>query len=66
VPFRKFAASVGSSLWFVPVMCVLVGVVISSVTITVDRAFDYQALPQQLVGRPTSANAILTTIAVSM
>jgi uncharacterized membrane protein len=66
VLFRKFAANVGSSLWFVPVMCVLVGVAIYFVTITLDRAFDYQALPEQLVGRPTSANAILTTIAVSM
>src|SRR5688500_8250524 len=28
--------------------------------------FDYQVLPQVIVGRPTSATAILTTIAVSM
>ena len=63
---RKFAVSVGSSLWFVPVMCVLAGAAISFVTIAVDRAFDYQAIPQQIVGRPTSANAILGTIAVSM
>ena len=47
-------------------MCVLVGVVISSVTIGLDRAFDYEAIPQELVGRPTSATAILNTIAVSM
>jgi uncharacterized membrane protein len=66
VQLRKLAASVGSSIWFVPVTCVLVGVAISFVTITLDRMFDYQVLPQQLVGRPTSANAILTTIAVSM
>ncbi len=63
---RKFVVSVGSSLWFVPVMCVLAGAAISFGTITLDRAFDYQAIPQVLVGRPTSANAILTTIAVSM
>ena len=63
---RKLAVSVGSSLWFVPVMCVLAGAAISFGTITLDRAFDYQAIPQVLVGRPTSANAILTTIAVSM
>ena len=63
---RKLAVSVGSSLWFVPVMCVLAGAAISFGTISLDRAFDYQALPQVLVGRPTSANAILTTIAVSM
>ena len=63
---RKLAVSVGSSLWFVPVICVLAGAAISFGTITLDRAFDYQALSQVLVGRPTSANAVLTTIAVSM
>ena len=63
---RKLGVSVGSSLWFVPVVCVLGGVAISFGTISLDRAFDYQAIPQALVGRPTSANAILTTIAVSM
>jgi uncharacterized membrane protein len=63
---RKLVVSVGSSLWFVPVMCVLAGAAISFGTISLDRAFDYQAIPQVIVGRPTSANAILTTIAVSM
>jgi uncharacterized membrane protein len=66
VLLRKFARGVGSSLWFVPVVCVLAGAAISFGTITLDRAFDYQALSQVLVGRPTSANAVLTTIAVSM
>ena len=63
---RKLAVSVGSSLWFVPVMCVLAGVAISFGTIALDRAFEYHAIPQSLVGRPTSATAILNTIAVSM
>jgi uncharacterized membrane protein len=64
--FRKVTVSVGSSLWFVPVMCVLAGVAISVGTLALDRAFDYGAIPQHLVGRPTSATAILTTIAASM
>jgi uncharacterized membrane protein len=63
---RKLAVSVGSSLWFVPVLCVVAGGAISFGTIAVDRAYDYEALPQSVVGRPTSATAILTTIAVSM
>jgi uncharacterized membrane protein len=63
---RKLAVSVGSSLWFVPVMCVLAGAAISFGTIALDRAFDYQAIPQELVGRPTSATAILSTIAASV
>jgi uncharacterized membrane protein len=64
--WRKLAASIGTSLWFVPVMCVLAGAALSFGTLTLDRAFDYQAIPQELVGRPTSATAILTTIAASM
>ena len=63
---RKLVVSVGSSLWFLPVMCVLAGAAISFGTIAFDRFFDYEAIPQVLVGRPTSATAILTTIAVSM
>jgi uncharacterized membrane protein len=47
-------------------MCVVAGAAISFGTIAFDRASDYQAIPQVLVGRPTSANAILSTIAVSM
>ncbi len=47
-------------------MCVLAGVAISFGTISLDRAYDYQAIPQALVGRATSANMILSTIAVSM
>ncbi len=64
--FSKLIGHVASSLWFVPVMCVLAGVVISFGTITLDRAFDYDAIPQSLVGGPTAAAEILSTIAVSM
>jgi uncharacterized membrane protein len=64
--FRKLTVSVGSSLWFVPVMCVLAGGAISFGTLALDRAFDYEAIPEGLVGHPTSATAILNTIAASM
>jgi hypothetical protein len=43
---RKLAVSVGSSLWFLPVMCVLAGAAISFGTIALDRVFDYEAIPQ--------------------
>ena len=46
VRLRKLSVSVGSSLWFLPVMCVLAGAAISFVTIALDRVFDYQAIPQ--------------------
>jgi len=55
-----------SSLWFVPVLCVLAGVCISLGTLALDRLFDYQAISQSLVGGPDAAEAILSTVAASM
>ena len=55
-----------SSLWLVPVLCVLAGVGISVATIAVDRTFGYDALPRSLVSGPDAATAILTTVAASM
>jgi uncharacterized membrane protein len=47
-------------------MCVLAGVVLSFVTIAIDRAGDYELVPQQLTGGPDAAVQILSTIAASM
>jgi uncharacterized membrane protein len=55
-----------SSLWFVPVLCVLAGACISAGTIALDRAFDYKAIPRSFVGGPDAATAILSTVAASM
>jgi uncharacterized membrane protein len=60
------SASVRSSLWFIPVMCVLGGVAVSIGTIAVDRWFDFSAVPRSLTGGPDAATAILETIALSM
>ena len=38
----KLINSVGQSLWFVPVLCVLLGAVLSFATIAIDRHFDYK------------------------
>jgi uncharacterized membrane protein len=59
-------SSVRSSLWFIPVMCVLAGVVVSTGTIAVDRAAGFDLIPGWLTGGPDAAMGILTTIAVSM
>lgn len=45
--------SVRSSLWFVPVMCVLAGVVLSILTIAVDRANGFEVIPRWLTADPT-------------
>ena len=55
-----------SSLWFVPVLCVLAGACISAATIGLDRLFDYKAIPRSFVGGPDAAIAILSTVAASM
>jgi uncharacterized membrane protein len=66
VTMAKLSRSIGSSLWFVPVVCVLAGAAISFGTIAVDRYFEYEAIPEDLVGGPEAASQILATIATSM
>jgi uncharacterized membrane protein len=62
----KLLIHVRSSLWFIPVLCVLAGVAIALGTVTLDRLFDYKMIPRSVVGGPAAANAILSTVAVSM
>ena len=47
-------------------MCVLAGLLLSLVTLAVDRATGFEAIPRWLTGGPDAAMGILTTIAVSM
>jgi uncharacterized membrane protein len=54
------------SLWFIPVVSVLGGVLLSLATIAVDRRYGYEAIPSQLVGDQNAVTAILSTIAASM
>ena len=60
------SSRVWSSLWFIPVLCVLAGVLVSIGTIAVDRATGFELIPRWLTGGPDAAMGILTTIAVSM
>jgi uncharacterized membrane protein len=63
---RRLLVHLRSSLWFVPVLCVLAGAGIAVGTIALDRFSDYKAVPQSLVGDPAAARAILSTVAVAM
>ena len=56
----------GSTLWFIPVMCVLAGEMLSLGTIAVDRSLDYQVVPEWISGGPDASLNILETIAASM
>ena len=57
---------VRNSLWFIPVVCVLIGLLLSVVTNWIDEAFDHELIPTWLTGDPDTAVAILSTIAASM
>jgi uncharacterized membrane protein len=59
-------SGMASSLWLIPVLCVLAGLVLSLLTLAVDRAFGFGVIPRWLTGGPDAAMGILTTIAVSM
>jgi uncharacterized membrane protein len=63
---KRLLTHLQSSLWFVPVLCVLAGAAISFVTIAIDRAFDYEAIPRALIGGPDAATEVLSTVAASM
>ncbi|WP_172979840.1 DUF2254 domain-containing protein [Agromyces agglutinans] len=63
--YKQFR-NVMTSLWLVPVLCVLLGIGISFTTIAIDRATGFRALPEDLVGGPEAALEILTTVAASM
>jgi uncharacterized membrane protein len=60
---RKY---LGSSLWFVPVLCVLAGIGLAFGTIALDRLADGSLVPRSLSGDPDAALAILMTVAASM
>lgn len=62
----KLYTNVRSSLWLIPVLCVLVGASISFATIALDRATNYGLVPPSLVGTPDAALQILATVATSM
>src|SRR6478672_8083563 len=63
---RRGAPDYGAALWLVPVTCILIGLVISVITISVDKWFDYDLIPRTFTGGPDAALQILSTIAASM
>ncbi|MGI8756837.1 MAG: DUF2254 domain-containing protein [Acidimicrobiales bacterium] len=62
----KLLSSVRTGLWFVPVICVLGGVLLSFGTIAIDRHYDFKIIPSSLTGGPDAALSILSTVAASM
>ena len=63
---HRLLRHIRSSLWFVPVVCVLSGAILSFGTIGIDKAHDFELVPESLTGGPDAAVAILSTVAASM
>jgi len=62
----RVAANVRSGLWFVPVMCVIAGVVLSYLTLWIDQLSGYDLIPRSFTGGPDAALTILGAVAASM
>lgn len=62
----KLYTNVRTSLWLVPVLCVVLGASSAFATIAIDRANDYLLVPPSVVGGPDAALGILTTVAAAM
>ena len=63
---HRIVDHVRSSLWFIPVLCVLAGAALSFGAIGIDNAFNATLLPSWLTVGPDAAVAILSTVAASM
>jgi uncharacterized membrane protein len=58
--------AVRTSLWLVPLLCLLAGVLLVSLTLAIDRATDYTLVSQTVTGTPSDAQTILSTVASAM
>lgn len=67
---RRFTFLLGhrlrTDLWLIPFACAIAGMVLSFVTIAIDRATDGELVSQSITGDPNAGLQILGTVAVSM
>jgi uncharacterized membrane protein len=64
--YARIMVHVRSSLWVIPVLCVVAGALIAGGTLALDRHWGYDAIPRSFVGSPSAASAVLSTVAVAM
>jgi len=55
-----------TSLWLIPFACALAGIVLSLLTVGIDRAVGDGLVPRSITGDPSSALIVLSTVAASM
>src|SRR5881227_2131739 len=58
--------ALGQRLWVIPSLGVVAGIVLSLVTVAIDRRNENGLLSQSIVGNATDARSILTTIATAV
>lgn len=63
---HRITSHLRGSLWFVPVLCVGAGVLLSFATLWIDGQTNYDLVPRSFTGGPDAALAILGAIATSM
>src|SRR5919107_5513111 len=61
----RFLHAVRSSLWLVPLVCVLAGVLIALGTLLLDRRSGYTLVPQSVTGTPSDAQTTLSVFATA-
>jgi len=54
---------VRSSMWLVPMVCLIAGLALAVGTLALDRMTDYQLVPSSLTGTPSDAQTILSSFA---
>jgi uncharacterized membrane protein len=62
----RFVHALRTSLWVVPLVCVVAGVLIALGTLWLDRRSGYTLVPQSLTGTPSDAQTILSVFATGM
>src|SRR3954469_8599023 len=62
----RFLHALRTSLWLVPLSCVLAGVLIALGTLWLDRRSGYTLVPQSITGTPSDAQTTLSVFATGM
>ncbi|WP_029432271.1 DUF2254 domain-containing protein [Blastococcus sp. URHD0036] len=62
----RLVHAIRTSLWLIPLLCVLAGVLVALGTLWLDRRSDYTLVPQSVTGTPSDASTILSVFASGM
>src|SRR3954470_19191395 len=63
---HRIVHALAKRLWIIPSLGVVAGILLSLVTVAIDRRHENALLSQSIVGNATDAQSILTTIATSV